>query len=201
MTMSSIDWVEQIVLPNVGSSRIHWRQNGPVKGTPPCDCWAGTLAFSCLWTWTETWALPGSRAVILELWEPCGRLSWVLLTCWLQILDFSASISSREPTILSCLVMSDHCSPKDPSLPGSSLSMGFSWQEYWSELPFPSPGDPPDLGTEPWSPSSPAFWVDSLPLSHWGSPCEPCFYNKSIYIFTYIGYAIYVLNVCVASNT
>lgn len=60
MTMSSIDWVEQIVLPNVGSSRIHWRQNGPVKGTPPCDCWAGTLAFSCLWTWTETLALPGS---------------------------------------------------------------------------------------------------------------------------------------------
>ena len=81
------------------------------------------------------------------------------------------------------------------------LSMEFSRQEYWSELPFPSPGDPPDLGTEPWSPSSPAFWVDSLPLSHWGSPCEPCFYNKSIYIFTYIGYAIYVLNVCIAYNT
>ena len=22
-------------------------------------------------------------------------------------------------------------------------------EEYWSELPFPTPGDPPDLGTEP----------------------------------------------------
>ena len=28
------------------------------------------------------------------------------------------------------------------------LSMGFSKQEYWSELPFPSPGDLPDPGIE-----------------------------------------------------
>ena len=28
------------------------------------------------------------------------------------------------------------------------LSMGFSRQEYWSGLPFPSPGDLPDLGLE-----------------------------------------------------
>ena len=31
-------------------------------------------------------------------------------------------------------------------------SMGFSRQEYWSGLPFPSPGDLPDPGIEPWSP-------------------------------------------------
>ena len=29
------------------------------------------------------------------------------------------------------------------------LSMGFSRQEYWSGLPFPSPRDPPSLGIEP----------------------------------------------------
>jgi len=33
------------------------------------------------------------------------------------------------------------------------LSMGFSRQEYWSGLPFPSPGDLPDPGIEPGSPS------------------------------------------------
>ena len=33
------------------------------------------------------------------------------------------------------------------------LSMGFSRQEYWSGLPFPSPGDLPDPGTEPGSPA------------------------------------------------
>ena len=29
----------------------------------------------------------------------------------------------------------------------ASLSMGFSKQEYWSGLPFPSPGDLPDQGS------------------------------------------------------
>ena len=32
-------------------------------------------------------------------------------------------------------------------------SMGFSRQEYWSVLPFPSPGDLPDPGIEPRSPT------------------------------------------------
>ena len=40
------------------------------------------------------------------------------------------------------------------------LSMGFSRQEYWSGLSFPSPGDLPDPGTEP---RSPALQADSLP--------------------------------------
>ena len=39
--------------------------------------------------------------------------------------------------------------------------MGLSRQEYWSELPFPSPGDLPNLGIEPWSPT---LQVDSLPM-------------------------------------
>ena len=33
------------------------------------------------------------------------------------------------------------------------LSMGFSRQEYWSGVPLPSPGDPPDPGIEPGSPA------------------------------------------------
>ena len=31
------------------------------------------------------------------------------------------------------------------------LSMGFSRQEHWSGLPFPSPGDLPNPGIKPWS--------------------------------------------------
>ena len=34
-----------------------------------------------------------------------------------------------------------------------SLSMGFSRQEYWSGLPFPSPGDLPNPGIKPRSPT------------------------------------------------
>ena len=35
--------------------------------------------------------------------------------------------------------------------------MGFPRQVYWSELPFPPPGDLPDPGIEPMSPASPAL--------------------------------------------
>ena len=31
------------------------------------------------------------------------------------------------------------------------LSMGLSWQEYWSGLPFPSPGNLPDPGIREWT--------------------------------------------------
>ena len=44
-----------------------------------------------------------------------------------------------------------------------SLSMGFSRQEYWSGLPFSSPGDLPDPEIEPVSLVSPALQADSLP--------------------------------------
>ena len=37
------------------------------------------------------------------------------------------------------------------------LSIGFPRQEYWSGLPFPSPGYLPDSGIEPTSPVSPAL--------------------------------------------
>ena len=42
-------------------------------------------------------------------------------------------------------------------------SMGFSRQEYWSELPFPSPGDLPDPGIEARSPTLQADALTSVP--------------------------------------
>ena len=54
----------------------------------------------------------------------------------------------------------------DCSPPGSSVHR-FSRQEYWSELSFPSPGDLPNLGTEP---RSPALQADSLPSKPPGKP-------------------------------
>ena len=47
------------------------------------------------------------------------------------------------------------------------LSMGFSRQEYWSGLPFPSPGDLPDPGIEP---GSPALQADALTSEPPGKP-------------------------------
>ena len=53
--------------------------------------------------------------------------------------------------------------PKDCSLPGSSR---FPRRVYWNGLPFLPPRDLPDIGIES---ASPAWQVDSLPLSHLGS--------------------------------
>ena len=47
------------------------------------------------------------------------------------------------------------------------LSMEFSWQEYLSVFPFPSPGAIPNPGIEP---RHPAMQTNSLPLSYKGSP-------------------------------
>ena len=57
------------------------------------------------------------------------------------------------------------------------LSMGFSRQEYWSVLPFPSPGDLSDSGIKPASPPSPALQVDSLPTEHQPTEQEKLFVN------------------------
>ena len=50
--------------------------------------------------------------------------------------------------------------------------MEFSRQEYWSELPFPSPGDLPDPGIEP---GSLALQADILPSEPPGSPISTCY--------------------------
>ena len=75
------------------------------------------------------------------------------------------------------------------------LSLGFSRQEYWSELPCSFLGDLPDPGIEPLSPMAPELQVDSLPLSHWGSPrlsksyidsffhIPPIYVNRFIFLF------------------
>ena len=54
-------------------------------------------------------------------------------------------------------------------------SMGFSRQEYWSGLPFPSPGDLPNPGIEPRSPS---LQADSSPAEPPGKQVE----SKSTYL-------------------
>ena len=47
------------------------------------------------------------------------------------------------------------------------LSMKFSRQEYWSGLPYPSPGDLPDPGIKP---MFPAVQADTLPSEPPGKP-------------------------------
>ena len=46
----------------------------------------------------------------------------------------------------------------------ASSPMGCSWLGYWNELPFPSPGDLPNPGIEPRSPTLQADALPSKPL-------------------------------------
>ena len=61
--------------------------------------------------------------------------------------------------------------------------MGFSRQEYWSGLPFPSPGDLPDPGIEPMSPALAGGFFTTEPL---GKPIKAAeahyFKNKANFI-------------------
>ena len=54
------------------------------------------------------------------------------------------------------------------------LSMGFSRQEYWNELPCPPAEDLTDPGFKPASPVAPALQAGSLLLSHWELELEAC---------------------------
>ena len=54
------------------------------------------------------------------------------------------------------------------------VSKGFFWQEYWSELPFPSPGNFPDPEIEPRSPALQAdpCWTTREEGEERGSDCK-----------------------------
>ena len=60
----------------------------------------------------------------------------------------------------------------------AALSMGFSRQEYWSGLPFSSPGDLPDPGIEP---ICPTLQADSLSFTR---PCSWLFSLLSLNCFS-----------------
>ena len=64
--------------------------------------------------------------------------------------------------------------------------MGLPRPEYWSGLPFPSPGDLPDPGIEL---RSPAWQEDSLLLSPWGAP----FTYTQLLFGNFWGYIIYII--------
>ena len=96
---------------------------------------------------------PGSQ----QVFSKCSVLPWLRgRSCCMQ----STTRTTAPPNGASFPVLSrfSHmdcspvdCSPMDCS-PQAPLSMKFSRQEYWSGLPFPSPGDLP--GIKPLSPGS-----------------------------------------------
>ena len=87
---------------------------------------------------------------------------------------------SQHCLLIGSVLVTQSCpAPCDPwtiahQLP---LFMEFSRQEYWSGLPFPSPGDLPDPGIEA---GSPALQANSLPSE---PPGKPPIQNKKFFFF------------------
>ena len=81
------------------------------------------------------------------------------LTCNLEKTDNKQAESESE-VAQSCLTLCDRMDCVAYQVPPSK---GFSRQEYWSGLPFPTPGDLPDPGIEPGSPALQAYTLPSEP--------------------------------------
>ena len=85
------------------------------------------------------------------------------------------------------------CDPIDCSFPGSSVH-GISKQEYWSGLPFLSPGDLPNLGTEPESPALQADSLSSEPMTQrLNNELGGCFYFPLIKFLLEIFFEIFLM--------
>ena len=118
----------------------------------------------------EMWIVSKMSTVILK---KCGKVMEEmekLLCVWMQhqhqhhvllslMMQWKRSVSQSWPTL--CDLM-DAMEPHQ-----ASLSMEFSRQQFWSVLPFPSPGDLSNPGTEP---RSPTLQADSLPSEWPGKP-------------------------------
>ena len=80
------------------------------------------------------------------------------LNCYTTTMTFACMLSHSSRVLLFVTPGTVACQ--------ALLPMGFSRQEYWSGLPYPSPGDLPNPRNEP---VPPALQADSLTQSHWGS--------------------------------
>ena len=112
-----------------------------------------------------TQSIPGQQVMSVASWPPGGTRLHKGPT-WIGPSTLTSSTGRLTLAIhiyiyiyASCSVVSKCATPWTVAHQ-ASLSIGFPRQEYWSGLPFPSPGDLPDPGIEP---RSPTLQVDSLP--------------------------------------
>ena len=94
-----------------------------------------------------------SREIIRWYYGYNFRLDFVLLNTWVFSVVSGLKVKVKSLSRVQLLGTTWTVAHQAPP------SMGFSRQEYWSELPFPSPGDLPDPGIKP---RSPALQADTL---------------------------------------
>ena len=137
---------------------------------------------------TCTWAFMTAKFTIAKWWKPPPYPSedewinkmWYIHTGYSEVKSLSRVWLFATPWTVTY---------KAPP------SMGFSRQEYWSGLPFPSPGDLPDPGVEPRSPALQADALTSEP------PGRSTGYNSPIYYSAFCCIAQLVKNLPAMQET
>ena len=152
--------------------------------------WDGWMASPTRWTWVWVnswrWWWTGRPGVLWSMGSQRVRHDWATFTFTKHLKDNRCQSFSNSPTVcrgvsypnsfyvasitlmlLSHSVVSDALWPHGLVAHQAPLFMEFSRQEFWSGLPFSSPGDFPNPGIEPVSLMSPA---SVLYKCHLGSP-------------------------------
>ena len=188
-----LEWIEKVAM-FVGSADQHFQHFLPLPGFPGvlhtslqpfCLALLPSLILPKIVTLETSLASPAVRLHFpvqrVGVWPLVGELRSHMPWGQKNVKKTNNAAPPPRTTIVTnsmccCSVAkscSTFCDPMDSNLPGSSLSMEFSWQEYWSEFPFPSPGILPDPGIEPVSPALGGRFFNSEP------PGKPKF-NKDV---------------------
>ena len=162
-------WQKQTVYWSTGRIRHSGENNSltarvlPVPWKSSSSC-TGATVLSQQWNWASLVARTGyvMASGPITSWEIDGEtVSDFILGGSKITADGDCSHEIKRCLLLGRKVMTSVDMRPHGLYPAQApLSVGFSRQEYWSGLPFPSPGDLPDPGIEP---RSPALQADSLP--------------------------------------
>ena len=134
------------------------------------ECWRidAFELLCCRRLWRVPWTAGRSNQSTLKEINPEQSLEGLMLKLKLQCFGYLMRRINLLERKWSRPVVSDSLWPHGLFVaPQTPPSMGFSRQEYWSGLPFPSPGDLPNPGIEP---RSPAMQADTLPSEPPGKP-------------------------------
>ena len=141
--MSLCYWFHSMRLGCVDTWALVWSQGWGLQSGIKADCRGHTSVCNDV--------RPQEFRTLCHIVKTDNKVSEMASNMWLVCLVTKSYLTLlRSPWTIACQ---------------APLSMGFLRQEYWRGLPFPTAGDLPDQRMEP---MSPAWQVDSLPLSYQG---------------------------------
>ena len=171
-------------------------------GRPKFDSWIGKIPWRKEWLPTPIF-LPGKSHGQRNLagYSPWGnkeldtterlslrkvteyRINMPKINNFFSVFTISTQELKVKVKLLSCIRFSVTPQTVACQVP---LSMGFSRQEYWSGLLFPSPGDLPNPAIKPGSPVSPALAGRFFTTEPPGKSLYKCRIQRQNQVFTYV---------------